>query len=52
MLRWLDGQTFLGSKRVTRQKLPEHTETTVHRVKVSLLDWRIRWRVILPGPGR
>lgn len=52
MLRRLDGQTFLVGKRVARQKLPdlpEHTETTVHRVKVSLLRWRIRWRVILPG---
>jgi len=39
MLSRLDEQTFVGGKRVARQQLPdlpEHAETTVHRVKVSL----------------
>ena len=55
MLSRLDEQTFVGGKRVARQQLPdlpEHAETTVHRVRVACLTWRIRWRVIQPGPGR
>jgi hypothetical protein len=41
MLSRLDEQTFVGGKHVPRQHLPdlpEHAETTAHRVKVSLLD--------------
>jgi len=41
MLSRLDEQTFVGGKHVARQQLPdlpEPAETTVHRVKVSLLD--------------
>ncbi len=41
MLSRLDEQTFVGGRNVARQQLPdlpEHAETTVHRVKVSLLD--------------
>jgi len=41
MLSRLDEQTFVGGRHVARQQLPdlpEHAETTVHRVKVSLLD--------------
>ena len=55
MLSRLDEQTLVGGKHVARQQLPdlpEHAGTTVHRVKISLPTWRIRWRVILPGPGR
>ena len=41
MLSRLDEQTLVGGKHVARQQLPdlpEQAETTVHRVKVSLLD--------------
>lgn len=41
MLSRLDEQTLVGGKHVARQQLPdlpEHAETTVHRVKISLLD--------------
>ena len=40
MLSRLDEQTFVGGRHVAWQQLPdpEHAETTVHRVKVSLLD--------------
>src|SRR6266700_1011193 len=41
MLSRLDEQTLVGGKHVPRQHLPdlpEHAETTVHRVQVSLLD--------------
>ena len=54
MLSRLDEQTFVGGKRVARQQLPdlpEHAETTVHRVKVSLLDPRAENVVHVRRPG-
>ena len=41
MLSRLDEQTLVGGKHVARRQLPdlpEHAETTVHRVKICLLD--------------
>ena len=55
MLSRLDEQTFVGGKHVPRQHLPdlpEHAETTAHRVKVSLLDLADPLAGHPAGPGR